>query len=132
MWSAVLLAVLAASNEGGASMGSWVEPYMGRQTIFIDGKPEAPLIYSLVGGISGEPWRPEAQKYLGDFAGHGYRLLGCETSLGRIWQPDGLDVDYVRQQIRAVQQVRPDARILLRLVVAAPGWWVEQHPGELI
>jgi hypothetical protein len=133
MSTGVLVAAsVVASGASGEDAGSWMEPYMGRETIFIDGKPEAPLIYSLVGGLAGEPWRPEAQKYLHDFADQGYRLLGCETSLGEIWHADGLDVDHVRRQIRAIQQVRPDAKVLLRLVVAAPGWWVEKHPEELI
>ncbi len=128
--SLVLLGCSLAAH--GADSGSWVGPYMGRQTIFIDGKPEAPFIYHLMGAPSGEPWRPEAQETLRDFASQGYRLFGCQVSLGGIWRPEGLDVERVKRQIRAIQQVRPDARVLLRVVVWAPGWWTEQHPQELI
>ncbi len=116
----------------GAEGGSWVAPYMGRQTMFIDGKPEAPLIYLLSGPSASEPWRPEAQETMGAFAEEGYRLFGVLAWLQNIWKPDGLDVDHVKRQIRAVQQARPDARILLRIALWAPEWWMDQHPEERI
>jgi len=107
-----------------------VSPHAGRPTIFINGDPEAPLLYHLTGRLSTNPWLPEAREHLRQFAGAGYRLFGCEVGLASIWRRDRLDIDLVRRQLRAIREVRKDAGVLLRLFVEPPGWWLEDHPQE--
>ncbi len=120
----VLLSLPAAEAE--------LKPYMGRQTIFLNGKPEAPMIYHLTGRLSSQPWLPEAQAHLKEFADAGYRLFACETGLSSIWAEDGLHVEQVRNQLKALRSVRHDAAVLLRINVEPPGWWLDKYPEECI
>ena len=88
------------------------------------------MIYHPTGKLASQPWLPEAQDHFKDFAEAGYRLFACEVGLGGLWSESGVDVEYVRRQIRAILDVRADAAVLLRLNVEPPGWWLDQHPEE--
>lgn len=126
----LLLSVLACAGAGAYEASA--APYNGRQTLFIDGEPEAPLVYHLLGRSAAEPWQPGPQAHLQDFAEQGYRLFAFETWLSRLWADDGVDIEPVRRAIRAIREVRPDAAILLRIFIDAPSSWLERHPEELI
>lgn len=128
--AALLAIALTATPAHAAAFKAELRFYMGRQTIFLNGRPEAPFIYHLTGRLSNYPWLPEAQDHLRDFAQAGYRLFGCETWFGNIWKEDGLDVEHVKRQLKAIRDVRPDAAVLLRIFVEPPGWWLERYPEE--
>ncbi|MBX7256491.1 MAG: hypothetical protein K1Y02_09035 [Candidatus Hydrogenedentes bacterium] len=126
-FAAILVAILS-----GAPISAELRPYMGRQTIFLNGNPEPAMIYHPTGRLSSEPWLPGAQDHFKDFAQAGYRLFACEAGLGGLWTESGVDVDYVRRQIRAIRDVRADAAVLLRLNVEPPGWWLDKHPEDRV
>ncbi len=128
----ISLCALSAALMGGVPVVAELKPHMGRATIFINGQPEAPLQYSLVGKLGAQPWLPEAQELLHDFAEQGYRLFGCEIWLSEIWHEDHLDVDHVKRQLQAIRAVRADAAVHLRIYMDAPKWWREKHPEALI
>lgn len=124
----ILAACMAAPDA--SALSAELRPYNGRQTIFLNGQPEAPLIYHMTGRSAHSPWIPEAQDNLKDFANAGYRLFGCQIPLGSVWTESGLDVNYVRRQLRAIREVRPDAAVLLRIYVEPPEWWLDRYPEE--
>lgn len=109
-----------------------IRQYQGRPTIFLNGEPEAALQYNLIGTLGQEPWRPRAQELIRDFVMQGYRLFGIEVWLSRIWHENGVDVEYVRRQIRAVREVCGYAAVHLRVYIDTPEWWRRAHPDSRV
>lgn len=124
--------LLAALGSSAFAYEARVAPHNGRQTLFIDGQPVAPVIYHLLGSSATKPWEPLPQACLRDFAGAGYRLFGFQINLSQVWSEDGTDVEAVRRQIRAILDVRPDAAILIRIHTDAPQWWLDRHPEDWV
>ena len=123
-----LFCVLCAVQAVAQPFAAELRQHHGRPTIFLNGEPEYPLQYNLIGILAQEPWRPRAQELMRDFAGQGYRLFGVEVWLSRIWHEDGVDVEHVRRQIRAVREVCWNAAVHLRIYMDTPEWWREAHP----
>ncbi len=75
------------------------------------------------------------------FADCGIDLFGFDTNVSeggyglsamteRI--PGEFDWTQFEQRMQEVLEVSPDAMVVLRLYMGTPGWWAEEHPGELV
>lgn len=109
-----------------------IKPYQNRPTIFINGKPQAPLIYALCDVPGGRRSLDEVPQHnLRQYCNDGIRLYQADVFLEQVWQPDGqMDLRYAREQVQGILQACPNAAVFLRFHLNAPPWWRAAHPAE--
>ncbi len=111
-----------------------VGEYNGRPTLFLNGKPEYPMLYALTHVPGGRwTWEELPQHNLRNFCEAGVRIFQADLWLEQLWtSPDSFDIDLARRQIRGTLQACPDAAVILRFHVTAPRWWRDAHPDEWV
>ena len=127
----LLLAGSAGIAEGrGSGLEAKVASYKGRNVIYVNGQPMAPLMYSGT-EHSRETWTGQPRKSIEEFTSLGYEIIQTDMWFKYSLRPDGtFDMDGVRKQLAGILEVNPDAKIVVRINVSAPRWWLEQHAGE--
>ncbi len=107
-----------------------VAPYKGRNVIFVNGRPMAPQMYSGT-EHSRETWAGQPRKSLEEFTALGYEIFQTDLWLKYSLRPDGtFDMEGVRRQLAGILEVNPQAKLVVRINVSAPKWWLEQNPNE--
>ena len=107
-----------------------VAPYNGRNAIFVNGKALAPLMYSGT-EHSRETWAGQPRKSIEEFTALGYEIIQTDMWLKYSLRPDGtFDSDGIRKQLAGILEVSANAKIVVRINVSAPRWWLEQNPDE--
>ena len=108
--------------------------YNGRPTVFINDRPEYPMVYALTDVPGGRwSWEELPQHNIRSFSDEGVRLFQVDLFLDHLWKDDGtFDIEPARRQIRGILDVRPDAAVFFRFHVTAPKWWMRQHPEEWV
>jgi hypothetical protein len=105
--------------------------YKGRNVFFVNGKPMPPLMYSGTEG-SRETWTGRPRQSVEEFAALGYEIFQTDMWFKYSLKPDGsFDLEGIRKQLAGILQVKPDAKIVVRINVSAPRWWLNQNPAEL-
>ena len=105
----------------------------GRPELYIDGKKTVPLWFALSDIPGARPWTEYGQKNIRQFAECGVHIVCVDTDLQSGWKEDGsYDAEKPLEEIRHVVKANPDARIIIRLHLNAPYWWMHQNPEELI
>lgn len=119
-----------ATIRAATASEAWVGPYKGRNVFFVDGKPMPPLMYS--GTEHGrETWKDPARKSIREFASAGCRVFQTDFWLKYSMSPDGtIDAEGIGKQLQGILDAAPEAMIVARINVSAPGWWLEKHPDE--
>jgi hypothetical protein len=109
-----------------------VTPYNGAATLHIDGRPTTALKYMTYN---------LDERYVRQFADTGVQIVGFGTACGEhpyglaaeSWPaPDRFDFSELDARAARVLSAHPRAYLLVRVYVAAPKWWVQQHPGECV
>jgi hypothetical protein len=110
-----------------------VKQSLGKPTLHLDGSPVHAAFYALTDATGGRWSFDEAPaQSLRQFAQLGFRLYQVDLFLEDCLGADGrFSLDLARRQLAGVIAARPDAAIVLRWHVNAPGWWCEQYPEEL-
>lgn len=113
---------------------SEVKVHLGRPTLYVNDKPQAPLMYALCDAPGGRwSWEEINRHNIGQFYADGIRLFQLDLALAELWLPSGkLDLTLAERQINGLLEVAPEAMIFLRLHVDAPTWWLEKHPKEAV
>ena len=111
-----------------------VEMHQNRPSIFINGKPQSSVLYSLTDMPAGRwSWEELPQHNLKVFYDHGVRLFQLDISMEHMWKEDGsLDISMAQRQIQGLLEVCPDAAVFFRLHVNAPFWWQDKHREDLV
>ena len=78
--------------------------------------PHGPVIY--------------ADDVVADFAAAGQRYVQVLVNSQEAWTDKGTCAGAIRQITNAVRFV-PDARIIVRVLLRPPAWWLKKHPAEL-
>jgi hypothetical protein len=108
-----------------------VAPYKGRNVIWVDGKPMAPLMYSGT-EHSRETWTNQPRKSIEEFTAMGYEIIQTDMWFKYSLRPDGsFDMEGVRKQLAGILEVNPKAKIVVRINVSAPRWWLEKNTNEI-
>lgn len=109
-----------------------VQPYKGKPTIHVNGKPEAPVLYALTDVPGGRwPWEEVPQHNIRQFCAQGIRLFQLDIFLEHLWLEDGsFSVEVAQKQVRGLREVCPEAGVFFRFHLNSPKWWVEKHPEE--
>jgi hypothetical protein len=105
-----------------------------RPTIFVNGKPETPMIYTITDSPGGQwSWDEFPQWNIHNFSKAGYNIIQVSLWLQDIWKPDGsLDMALVQRQFAGVLKAAPNAVVMLRLHINAPFWWNDANPNETV
>ncbi|MGQ9852722.1 MAG: hypothetical protein ACUVTG_04900 [Candidatus Oleimicrobiaceae bacterium] len=113
-------------------LSSEVKPHRGKPVLFINGQPQAPLLYALTDVPGGRwSWEEVPQHNLRLFAELGFRLFQVDLFLEHLWFEDGrFDLGVARRQIGGVLAACPEAAVFVRLHVNAPRWWTKAHHEE--
>ena len=101
----------------------------GYPALYENGEKKAPLIYHLA---RGGPEHPYAQKCIPQFHSVGIDVVGLIYELRFDWMREGFNGRFLLEKIAKVKQANPDAKILLRLKLCPPHWWMRENRGELI
>lgn len=108
-----------------------VAPYKGRMVLMVNGQPVAPQMYSGT-EHSRETWTGLARQSIQDFSAIGYDIIQTDLWLKYSLRPDGtFDMGGIRRQLAGILEINPKAKLLVRINVSAPKWWLEQNPPEI-
>lgn len=129
----LIIPAIFSCKEPGTELSCEVRQYNGRPTIFANGRPVSPVMYSLTDCPGGRnTWEERPARNLKNFTEAGFELFQVAVWFQDIWKPDGsLDIGYVQKQIRGVLDINPNAIVFIRLHINAPFWWDKQNPGEM-
>ncbi len=104
--------------------------YKGRNVIWVNGKPMAPLMYSGT-EHSRDTWTGQPRKSIEEFTALGYEIIQTDMWFKYSLRPDGtFDIDGIRKQLAGILEVNPKAKIVVRINVSAPRWWLDKNPTE--
>lgn len=108
--------------------------HQGRPTIFVNGRPEAPVFYALTDVPGGRwSWEEVPQQNLRNFCEAGIRLFQVDLFLEQCWlSPDSLNLTIAQQQVRGVLEACPQAAVVFRLHLNPPNWWLAENPDEQV
>lgn len=108
-----------------------VGSYKGRNVFYINNQPHTPLMYS--GTEQGrKTWQDPTKTAIQEFVQQGYDIIQTDTWFKYILLSDGtFDMLSLRNQLAAILDICPEAKIVVRINVSAPSWWLSQHPTEI-
>ena len=107
-----------------------VGPYKGRNVFWIDGKPTPPLMYCST-EQGRQTWANPTRNSILEFVTQGYDIIQTDMWFKYSLREDGtFDLPGIRRQLAGILQINPQAKIVVRINVSAPPWWLEQNPGE--
>lgn len=71
------------------------------------------------------------RKSIQEFSEKGYEIIQTDTWFKYLLNENGeFDIPQIQKQIAAILAINPKAKIVLRINVSAPQWWLEKHPEE--
>ncbi len=114
----------------GPKLEAKVAPYLGRNVFFVNGRPIAPIMYSGT-EHSRDTWTGRPRQSLSEFTQLGYEIIQTDLWFKYSLRPDGtFDLGGIRRQLAGILEVNPAAKIVVRINVSAPRWWLERNPAE--
>ena len=114
----------------GHRLEAHIGPYKGRNVFWIDGKVVPPLMYSST-EQGRNTWADPTRKSIREFTEQGYDIIQTDMWFKYSLRPDGkFDINGIRHQLAGILKINPQAKIVVRINVSAPQWWLKQYPGE--
>lgn len=108
-----------------------VKNYKGKPAIYVDGVPMSPFFYALTDRPTGnKTWETLPAHAIKQFADIGVRLFEVDVPFEYIYPESGIDVSFAIKQLEGLRAVCPDCRVIIRLHVNSPVWWINKHPEE--
>ena len=104
----------------------------GRPELIIDGEKVAPLWYALSDIPAAKAWKDCSQRAIKNFAACGVDVVCVDTNLHECLTENGCDPSPLYKDISAVLQANPHAKVVTRLHINPPYWWLRQNPKEQI
>ena len=112
---------------------AYVNSREGAPLLLVDGKPTAPLWYALSDIPAAKAWKECSQRAIRNFSIQGIDIVCVDTDLYKGWNESGeYDPETLFGDIRAVLTANPNARIVTRLHLNPPYWWLRKHREELV
>lgn len=104
-----------------------------RPELYIDGQKRIPLIFTLSDFPGARSNTAYAQRNIKYFHEQGIDLVGTDTSIHLGWhKTTGFDPEPLIAEIGGVLEANPNAKILLRLHVNPPYWWMRDNMEETV
>ncbi len=97
----------------------------------IDGKPTPPVLYGLSDFPAAASFSAQAQKNIAAFSRIGIKLVVVDSAIGIGWhRVTPFETDAVLAEIANALEAAPDVKVLLRLHMNPPYWWLRDNPDE--
>jgi hypothetical protein len=112
-----------------------IRPFDGAPALWVNGERQLPFLYALTHVVGGRwSWEELPAHNLRNACSDGIRLYQVDLWFEDLWLEGqkNLNMDLARRQLRGVLNACPEAGIVVRLHVNAPGWWNRAHPGECV
>ena len=110
-----------------------VKPACGKPTLYVDGKPEYPMIYALTDLPGGRlTYEEMPQHNIRRMYDAGVRIFYFCLMFDEMWKSenDSLDITPAQKLIRGITDICPEAKVIIRLHVNPPIWWNKIHKAE--
>ena len=105
----------------------------GRPQLYIDGERTSPIIYGLSDFPAAAANSHYAYKNIRAFGERGINIVTADSSLHLGWhRVSPYDPEAIHAEIESVMDANPEAKVLLRLHINAPYWWMRDNPGECV
>ena len=105
----------------------------GRSRLYIDSKETPPIIYGLSDFPGAAANTHYAYKNIKSFGEQGINIVTADSGLHLGWHKRSpYDPEAITAEIEAVMDTNPNAKILLRLHLNPPYWWLRDNPGECV
>jgi hypothetical protein len=102
-------------------------------SLMIDGRRVLPVLYGLSDFPAARSNTAQAKRNIVHFAAASINLVSADTCLHLGWHKvSPFDTEAMRAEIAGVLDANPRARVLLRLHMNPPYWWLRDHPGECV
>jgi hypothetical protein len=105
----------------------------GKPTLFVDGEPMVPILYSLTHATGGRwSWEEVPARNIRNFYEAGIRLFQVDLYLEDIWAEGATELNLTKavRQVQGVADMAPECGVVVRVHVNSPFWWNEQHRDE--
>lgn len=102
-------------------------------SLVIDGRRVLPILYGLSDFPAARSNTAQAKRNIVHFNKAGIGLVSADTCLHLGWHKvSPFETEAMREEIAGVLDANPNARVLLRLHVNPPYWWLRDHPEECV
>ncbi len=99
----------------------------------IDGRVVPPVLYGLSDIPGSNSNTAQAQRNIARFHEAGIDLVNVDTGLHLGWhKATPFEPDAILSEIGSVLEANPEARVLVRLHMNPPYWWLRDHPEECV
>ena len=114
-------------------MKACVKTVGNKPVLFIDDKIVSPIIYASSSHIL--PMRTStdlSQRNIRYFAEQGIDIVEVEANLSPYWRKNGdFSIMPIYAEVAHVVEANPNAKVILRLHLQPPYWWLRDNPNEL-
>ena len=103
----------------------------GRPELYIDGVKTPPLLYALSDIPAARAWNECSQRGIRNFGKLGINIVCVDTSIHEDWSEDGVyEPRALYRNIEAALKANPDVKVITRLHLNPPYWWLHKYPEE--
>lgn len=101
--------------------------------LYIDGKRVPPILYALSDIPAAASNTAYAQKNIKNFSSVGINLICIDTEIRIGWhKATPFEADAMLAEVENVIDANPNAKILMRLHMNPPYWWLRDNPSEQV
>lgn len=101
--------------------------------LYIDGVRTPPLLYALSDIPASKAWNECSQRGIRNFGACGVQIVCVDSNLHEGWCEDGTyDPTHLYRDIEAVLKANPHAKVITRLHLNPPYFWLRAHRSELL
>ncbi len=105
----------------------------GTPDLIVNGENTVPLWFALSDTPGARPWTSYAQKNIVHLKNCGINIVCGDCNLQSGWNEDGsIDTSDILNEMENILKANPSAKIIMRLHVNPPYWWLRKNPDELI
>lgn len=112
---------------------SFIDSRDGSPGLYIDEKKVAPVIFALsdIPGSAANTYY--AYRNITNFKNCGINLVCIDVEIRNGWyKTSPFDFEAIKAEIADILEINDHSKLILRLHVNAPYWWMKDHPQELV
>ena len=105
----------------------------GKMNIYMNNIPTPPILFALSDFPAAASNTHYAFKNIQNFKSQGINIVCADSALNIGWHKvSPFDTEAITSEIESVLDANPDAKVLLRLHLNPPYWWLRDNPEECI